>query len=113
MFFSAGQLKVGDLLGRRDGNLVKYDVVEAVKQSLHWVTTKPHVVLGKKYTQKVPLRMSSFAAWQQAGRPYVNKIRQNRTVVQNTYPIYKTSYKVGGRWYTVPTLTPVCVHDGC
>lgn len=111
MIFSAGQLKVGDLVGVRDGNLVKYVPVEAVKQSQVWVATKPQVKLGKKYTQKVPLRMSSFAAWLQAGRPYVDKIRQNRAVIQNTYPLFKTSYKVQGKWCTVPALTPVCVHD--
>jgi len=111
MFFSAGQLKVGDLIAVRKGNVVKYEPVEAVKHSQVWMTTTPHIVLGKKYTEKVPVRMSSFAAWLQAGRPYENKIRQKRTVIQNSYPLYKTSYKVKKQWHTVPTLLPVCVDD--
>ena len=111
-FRSAGQLEVGDLIGVRDGNLVKYRVVQEVK---HWETMvrtmTPTIKWGPKYTQKVPLRMPSFLAWVQAGRPYVNKIRQNRIVLHNFYPLCKTSYKVNGKWCTVPSLTPVCVHD--
>lgn len=111
MFVSAGQLKAGDLVGIRDGNLVKFVDVQEVEHTLHWVTTAPTIKWGPKYLQRVPQRMPNFADWVRAGRPYVNKIRQNRIVTRNSYPLSKTSYKVQGKWRTVPTLTPVCVHD--
>ena len=105
----ADELSVGHLVGVRVGNLLKHVPVEGVEHYQETVNSKPVVVLGRKYVEKVPLRMSSYKAWVQAGRPYVDKVRQSRTVQQNSYNLHKTSYKLAGerQWRTIPSLTPV------
>jgi hypothetical protein len=107
----AAQLSPGDSVVIRDGNLPKRHTVVAVKHFTETVHGKPQEEWGKKQTYKVPLRMFSFDAWLQAGRPYVNKTRQQRTLLPNTYIVAKVAYKVDGerKWRIVPALTPVHV----